>query len=144
MRALVGLASLTVLIALGGTAQAAKPKAAPGSCKTSVADFVKYLGEDAKDTAASPALTPAEYNFAKDIVEKHSASKKVPPGDGAVFVVSKGQFVIAFTKGKDGDAKICAVIDVPVEVVSAILASDAPKVAPKAATKKPDPNVLSL
>lgn len=141
MRALVGLA---ILVAMSGTAQAAKPKVASDSCKTSVADFIKYLGDDAKDTAASPALTAAEYDFAKDVVEKHSASKKSPPGDGALFVASKGQFVLAFTKGKDGDTKICAVIDVPVEVVSAILASDAPKAAPKAAAKNSYPDELSL
>lgn len=141
MRAMVALTA-GLLIAMGGAA-AAKPRVSVPSCKTSLAEFAKGIGDDAKHVSVSPALTSAEYAFAKDLLKKHSADHKPLPGDGAVFIAADKQFIIALTKGAGDTATVCAVTGVPVEMVVAVMESDTPTAA-KPESKKADPDELRL
>ena len=121
---------------------AAEPKhPAQVQCKHPVKEFLQVLAAGAKTLDVSQVLSAKQYSFVKDEVKKHSADHKAAPGDGAIVIDSDGVFMLVMTKGDGDDAKACGVVPIPVEMVAAIVAIDAPPAATPPPVKKPGEGV---
>lgn len=127
----VGLAWAQHSIAAPVAKHAAKP-VAPASCERSLDDFLHKLAANSKHMAVSPTLTSAQYSFVQGEIKEHSKDHKAADGDGAIVIDSDGRFFLAATLG----ANVCTIVQLPAELVAAIVAIDAP---PAAAASPPAP-----
>lgn len=103
----------------------AKPEVA-AKCDTPVVDVLHKLADGTKGISISKALTDKQYAFLKNAVKEHTKLKKEVPGDGAFVIASDGGFIVALTQGLDESAMVCAVMQVPLEIVAGIVTVDKP------------------